>query len=86
MTPIYLLVFSVSKYKVWVYTGKEDGSDTDATVHLCLYGERGDTGKRVISYMEADHDEKFREGQVSFSAIWKSAFLYCYFLRKGFLH
>ncbi len=54
----------MSKYKVWVHTGKEDGSDTDANVYLCLYGERGDTGKRVISYMESDHDDKFIEGQV----------------------
>ena len=40
--------------------------DSDAHIYLCLYGERGDTGKRVISFMESDHKEKFQEGQVIF--------------------
>ena len=57
---------AVVRYKIWIHTGAVDSAepDSDAHIYLCLYGERGDSGKRVISFMESDHKEKFQEGQV----------------------
>ena len=58
---------SVIKYRVWVYTGKVRSAEPDPDVHifLCLYGDKGDSGKRIISFMDSDQDEKFLEGQVN---------------------
>ena len=39
---------SVLTYKVDVYTGNKTGADTQSQVHLCIYGDRGDTGKRLL--------------------------------------
>ena len=56
------LFFTVLKYHVMVYTGEDDGSDTDANVYLNIYGEKGDTGKRVL--LVSNNDHKFRSGQI----------------------
>ncbi len=63
---VRIVALAVVRYRVWVRTGQVDSAelDPDAHVHLCLYGERGDTGKRLVSFMQSDHKEKFLEGQV----------------------
>nr|XP_006814608.1 PREDICTED: lipoxygenase homology domain-containing protein 1-like [Saccoglossus kowalevskii] len=50
------------RYFVQVYTGDEPGSDTDANVYICIYGDRGDTGKRLLH--RSDISDKFQQGQV----------------------
>ena len=50
------------KYQVLVDTGKVTGADTDANVYVNLYGERGDTGKRVL--VNSNNPVNFQEGQV----------------------
>ena len=68
MLRLAITFLAVVRYKIWIHTGAVDSAepDSDAHIYLCLYGERGDTGKRVISFMESDHKEKFQEGQVIF--------------------
>ncbi|KAL3869892.1 hypothetical protein ACJMK2_042519 [Sinanodonta woodiana] len=51
----------VLKYVVSVYTGKESGAETDASVYITLYGERGDSGKRQL--IKSNNARKFRTGQ-----------------------
>ncbi|XP_030643524.1 lipoxygenase homology domain-containing protein 1 [Chanos chanos] len=38
----------VIKYRITVHTGNVGGSGTDATVFLCLIGDQGDTGNRLL--------------------------------------
>ncbi|XP_038056107.1 uncharacterized protein LOC119728107 [Patiria miniata] len=52
---------SIHKYSIQVTTGYEVGSSTDANVYLCLFGEKGDTGKRQL--IKSNHQEKFQESQ-----------------------
>ncbi|XP_070556277.1 uncharacterized protein [Ptychodera flava] len=52
----------VMKYIVQVYTGMEENAETEATCHLCIYGERGDTGNRVL-FKSKTNDNKFQKGQ-----------------------
>nr|XP_032809632.1 lipoxygenase homology domain-containing protein 1-like [Petromyzon marinus] len=49
------------QYAVLVETGKCAGAGTDAAVSLCLYGERGDTGNRVLQ-RSSSHRNKFERG------------------------
>ncbi|XP_061409799.1 lipoxygenase homology domain-containing protein 1-like isoform X3 [Lethenteron reissneri] len=51
----------VVQYAVLVETGKCAGAGTDAAVSLCLYGERGDTGNRVLQ-RSSSHRNKFERG------------------------
>lgn len=57
------LLFPVFSYKVDVYTGKEPGADTEASVYVQLIGARGDSGKRLL-YKSLNNDMKFQEGQM----------------------
>ena len=43
--PLYL---PVARYRVTVCTGELEGAGTDANVYLCLYGDVGDTGERLL--------------------------------------
>ncbi|XP_064626993.1 lipoxygenase homology domain-containing protein 1-like isoform X2 [Lineus longissimus] len=49
-------------YTLEVYTGNELAADTEASVFVNLYGERGDCGKRVL-FKSKDNTTKFRAGQ-----------------------
>lgn len=44
-----------------VHTGDVDEADTNAEVYLNIFGEKGDTGKRVLLNSNIS---KFRSGQV----------------------
>lgn len=54
--------FPVFKYYVLVHTGDVDEADTNAEVYLNIFGEKGDTGKRVL--LNSNNISKFRSGQV----------------------
>ena len=60
------ILFSVVKYNMTVFTGNVKGADADmeAEVYIILFGERGDTGKRILSRLRSDQAIKFQEGQV----------------------
>ncbi|KAJ8306151.1 hypothetical protein KUTeg_016696 [Tegillarca granosa] len=52
---------SLTKYKLTTITGNEQGSDTNAEVYVILYGEHGDTGRRVL--IKSNKGKKFQCGQ-----------------------
>lgn len=45
-----------------VHTGEVDEADTNAEVYLNIFGEKGDTGKRVL--LNSNNISKFSSGQV----------------------
>lgn len=63
---IVLLIYvsTVIKYRVTVCTGTVSGSGTDANVFVCLIGDQGDTGERVL-YNCINTVNKFEKGNVS---------------------
>lgn len=50
-------------YQVYVYTGHLEDAETDSSVYLCIYGERGDSGLRLLH--KSDKVVKFQRGMVS---------------------
>ncbi|XP_021104459.1 uncharacterized protein LOC101723048 [Heterocephalus glaber] len=55
-------VFPVVRYHVDVYTGQLKRAETDSEVSLCLYGERGDSGLRLLH--KSNMPVRFRRGQI----------------------
>ncbi|CAL1540467.1 unnamed protein product [Lymnaea stagnalis] len=53
----------VVHYTVQVYTGKKQGAGTDANVFINIFGEKGDTGKRILKRSK-NNKNKFEKGQV----------------------
>ena len=53
----------VVRYHVDVHTGQLKQADTESEVSLCLYGERGDSGLRLL--YKSNMTVKFQRGQVS---------------------
>ena len=51
----------IVSYEVTVQTGKTSGAGTDATVHVTVYGENGDTGDRPLR-KSGSHLNKFETG------------------------
>ena len=49
-------------YKVHVFTGDKWRGGTDANVYLCIYGEKGDTGKRQLKQSSTNRN-KFERNQ-----------------------
>ena len=54
---------SVIEYEVSIYTGGLLGSDTEAHVHLCIHGNKGDTGVRPLQ-KSVNNEVPFQESQV----------------------
>ncbi|XP_030048769.1 lipoxygenase homology domain-containing protein 1 [Microcaecilia unicolor] len=59
--PLVDEVLPVVKYRVTVCTGNVSGSGTDANVFLCLIGELGDTGERLLVNCK-NNMNKFEKG------------------------
>nr|XP_015208918.1 PREDICTED: oxygen-regulated protein 1 [Lepisosteus oculatus] len=55
-------IFPVVKYQVTIYTGHLNHAETQSPVLICLYGERGDSGLRLLH--KAQLANTFRRGQV----------------------
>lgn len=55
---------TVARYRVTVCTGELEGAGTDANVYLCLYGDVGDTGERLL-YNCRNNTDLFEKGAVS---------------------
>ncbi|XP_073440095.1 oxygen-regulated protein 1 [Dendrobates tinctorius] len=56
------MIYPVVKYKISVYTGHLEQAGTEAPIHICLYGEHGDSGKRIL--FRSDLSSPFQQGQV----------------------
>lgn len=54
------------KYQVTITTGDLWNAGTDASVFVTLYGDRGDTGVRLLNRSK---DKKFIKGEVSYTAL-----------------
>ncbi|KAF3829834.1 hypothetical protein GH733_001785, partial [Mirounga leonina] len=50
-----------ARYRVTVCTGELEGAGTDANVYLCLYGDVGDTGERLL-YNCRNNTDLFEKG------------------------
>ncbi|KAM9308372.1 oxygen-regulated protein 1 [Gastrophryne carolinensis] len=55
-------VFPVVNYEIKVFTGHLEQAGTKADVYICLYGTRGDSGKRLL--YKTDLSSAFQQGQV----------------------
>ena len=60
---VLLFCRAVVVYEVEVVTGKKWGGGTDAKVYLTLFGEHGDSGKRVLRQSKEGGD-LFESGKV----------------------
>lgn len=58
-------MIAVKKYYVEVDTGESIGSGTDANVYLTLFGDQGDSGKRVLKN-SLEGGDKFESGKVNY--------------------
>lgn len=61
------LCLPVARYRVTVCTGELEGAGTDANVYLCLFGDMGDTGERLL-YNCRNNADTFEKGNVSGSS------------------
>ena len=52
-----------------MYTSDIENAETDANVYITIYGERGDTGRRLL--LTSNNDKKFRQGRVSIYQLYK---------------
>jgi len=59
---ISYLYITVVTYSIEVYTGAQPEAETSAGVFICMYGERGDSGKRRL---HKSTGSPFKEGAVS---------------------
>ncbi|XP_066480514.1 oxygen-regulated protein 1 [Tiliqua scincoides] len=55
-------IYSIVNYQVYVYTGSLEQAETDSSIYLCIYGERGDSGLRLLH--KSDKPVKFQRGMV----------------------
>ncbi len=55
--------FSVVLYQISVVTGNLWGAGTAASVYLTIFGERGDTGPRLL--YSAKKEQQFQKGKVT---------------------
>nr|XP_056710895.1 oxygen-regulated protein 1 [Euleptes europaea] len=55
-------LYPILSYQVYVYTGHVEQAETDSAVYLCIYGERGDSGLRLLH--ESDKPIMFQRGKV----------------------
>ncbi|XP_030045255.1 lipoxygenase homology domain-containing protein 1 [Microcaecilia unicolor] len=54
-------ILPVTKYEVQVMTGDVWNAGTEASVYICVYGERGDSGSRLL--FRSNKHRKFLKGQ-----------------------
>lgn len=76
VSPLYL---PVARYRVTVCTGELEGAGTDANIYLCLYGDVGDTGERLL-YNCRNNTDLFEKGNVSCSDAMPPSWSHPFFL------
>ncbi|XP_003474113.1 lipoxygenase homology domain-containing protein 1 isoform X2 [Cavia porcellus] len=59
--PTVRRIMGMARYRVTVCTGEFEGAGTDANVYLCLYGDVGDTGERLL-YNCRNNTDLFEKG------------------------
>ncbi|KAM5220871.1 lipoxygenase homology domain-containing protein 1 isoform 1-T1 [Hipposideros larvatus] len=61
--PAVRRIMDLARYRVILCTGSFEGAGTDANVYLCLYGDAGDTGERLL-YNCRNNTVMFQKGNV----------------------
>ena len=61
---INCIVCLVLKYEITVVTGDLWSAGSEANVYMTIYGERGDTGVRLLHKNKNGKGHKFQKGQV----------------------
>ncbi|KAF6302998.1 lipoxygenase homology domains 1 [Rhinolophus ferrumequinum] len=61
--PAVRRIMGMARYRVTLCTGECEGAGTDANVYLCLYGDAGDTGERLL-FNCRNTDNMFQKGNV----------------------
>ncbi|KAI5280037.1 Lipoxygenase-likey Domain-Containing Protein 1 [Manis pentadactyla] len=59
--PTVRRIMGMARYRVTVCTGDLEGAGTDANVYLCLFGDVGDTGERLL-YNCRNNTDLFKKG------------------------
>ncbi|CAO2594491.1 Lipoxygenase homology domain-containing protein 1, partial [Lemmus lemmus] len=59
--PTVRRIMGMARYRVTVCTGEIEGAGTDANVYLCLFGDVGDTGERLL-YNCRNNTDLFEKG------------------------
>uniref|UniRef100_A0A8C9AJ37 Lipoxygenase homology PLAT domains 1 n=1 Tax=Prolemur simus TaxID=1328070 RepID=A0A8C9AJ37_PROSS len=59
--PTVRRIMSMARYRVTICTGELEGAGTDANVYLCLFGDVGDTGERLL-YNCRNNTDLFEKG------------------------
>ncbi|XP_025786923.1 lipoxygenase homology domain-containing protein 1 [Puma concolor] len=59
--PTVQRIMAMARYRVTVCTGELEGAGTDANVYLCLFGDVGDTGERLL-YNCRNNTDLFEKG------------------------
>uniref|UniRef100_A0A8C9M1P1 Lipoxygenase homology domain-containing protein 1 n=1 Tax=Panthera tigris altaica TaxID=74533 RepID=A0A8C9M1P1_PANTA len=59
--PTVRRIMAMARYRVTVCTGELEGAGTDANVYLCLFGDMGDTGERLL-YNCRNNTDLFEKG------------------------
>nr|XP_025852839.1 lipoxygenase homology domain-containing protein 1 [Vulpes vulpes] len=59
--PTVRRIMGMARYRVTVCTGEFEGAGTDANVYLCLFGDVGDTGERLL-YNCRNNTDLFEKG------------------------
>ncbi|XP_006891751.1 PREDICTED: lipoxygenase homology domain-containing protein 1 isoform X2 [Elephantulus edwardii] len=59
--PTVRRIMGMVRYRVTICTGELEGAGTDANVYLCLYGDVGDTGERLM-FNCRNNTELFEKG------------------------
>uniref|UniRef100_A0A8C4RVI6 Oxygen-regulated protein 1 n=1 Tax=Erpetoichthys calabaricus TaxID=27687 RepID=A0A8C4RVI6_ERPCA len=55
-------IYPVVQYQVHIYTGHLNQAETQSPVFICLFGERGDSGQRLLH--KSDQPIRFQKGQM----------------------
>nr|XP_014342376.1 PREDICTED: oxygen-regulated protein 1 [Latimeria chalumnae] len=60
-------IYPVVQYQVLVYTGQLEQAETESPVYICIYGERGDSGLRLLN--KSAIPVSLQRGQASINAV-----------------
>ncbi|XP_063155355.1 oxygen-regulated protein 1 [Candoia aspera] len=55
-------IYPIVSYQVYVSTGHLEHAGTTSSIYLCIYGERGDSGLRLLA--KSDQPIKFQRGMI----------------------
>ncbi|KAM3841839.1 oxygen-regulated protein 1 [Vipera latastei] len=55
-------LYPIVNYQVYISTGHQEHAETTSSIYLCIYGDRGDSGLRLLA--KSDQPIKFQRGMI----------------------